>query len=184
MTGPGQPQLWTIGHSNHALPGFIALLRAHAIAGVVDVRRVPRSRRNPHFARERLAEALSAAGIRYDHREGLGGMRTPDGTATNAGLGVALLRAYADHMQTPAFAAELEALLALAAERRTAFMCAEAGPADCHRSLIADALTARGIAVDHILADGRAVRHVLHGGARARGASVVYPASQGGLWDT
>ena len=183
MGGDEDLHLWTIGHSNHALPDFVALLRAHAIAGVVDVRRVPRSRRNPHFARERLAEALGASGIRYDHREGLGGLRTPDGTASNAGLGVALLRGYADYMQTTAFARELEALLALAGERRTAFMCAEAGPADCHRSLIADALTARGIAVDHILADGRAVRHVLHDGARVRGELVTYPASQGGLWD-
>jgi uncharacterized protein (DUF488 family) len=175
-------RLWTIGHSNHALPAFIARLQTHAIQGVADVRRVPRSRRNPHFGREPLAEALGAAGIRYDHREGLGGMRAADGTATNAGLGVALLRAYADYMQTPAFARELEALLALAAERRTAFMCAEAGPADCHRSLIADALTARGIAVDHILADGRIARHRLHDGARVEGGSLTYPARQGGLW--
>ena len=178
-----RPRLWTIGHSNHALPDFIALLQVHDIAGVVDVRRVPHSRRNPQFGRERLAEALGAAGIRYDHLEGLGGMRTPDGTAANAGLGVALLRGYADYMQTPSFARELEALLVLSTERRTAFMCAEAGPADCHRSLIADAVTACGIAVGHILADRGTVRHVLRDGARVKGSTVSYPAMQGGFWD-
>ena len=91
------PRLWTIGHSSRTLPELLALLQAHAIAGVVDVRRVPRSRRHPHFGRERLAAALAAVGIRYDHREGLGGMRVPDGTPANAGLEVAAFRGYADY---------------------------------------------------------------------------------------
>jgi uncharacterized protein (DUF488 family) len=182
-TSDPPPRLWTIGHSSRTLPELLALLQAHAIAGVVDVRRVPRSRRHPHFGRERLAAALVAAGIRYDHRVGLGGMRTPDGTPVNAGLAVAAFRGYADYMQTAAFVDDLEALIALAGERRTAFMCAEAAPEDCHRSLIADAIAARGLAVEHILGDGRAVRHGLRDGARVRGRSVTYPALQGGLWE-
>jgi uncharacterized protein (DUF488 family) len=76
---PKSTLLWTIGHSSRTLPELLALLESHGIAGVADVRRVPRSRRHPQFGRERLEAALAAAGIRYDHRVGLGGMRTPDG---------------------------------------------------------------------------------------------------------
>jgi uncharacterized protein (DUF488 family) len=61
-------------------------------------------------------------------------------------------------------------------------MCAEARPEECHRSLIADALTARGIAVEHIVGDGDAVRHALRREARVVDARVTYPAIQTGLW--
>ena len=149
---------------------------------MVDVRRLPRSRRHPHFGREPLAAALAAAGMRYDHREGLGGMREPDGSSTNAGLEVAAFRGYADYMRTERFVAELEGLLALAGARRTAMMCAEAALAECHRSLIADALTARGIVVEHILGDGGTVRHGLRRTARVASGRVTYPAPQGELW--
>ena len=149
---------------------------------MVDVRRLPRSRRYPRFGCEPLAAALAAAGLRYEHREGLGGMREPDGSATNAGLGVAAFRGYADYMRTERYAAELEGLLALAGARRTAMMCAEAAPARCHRSLIADALTARGIVVEHILGDGGTVRHRLPRTASVESGRVSYPAPQGELW--
>jgi len=182
MSGAAPGTLWTLGHSSRTLKELLALIEAHAIEGVADVRRVPRSRRHPHFGREHLADALRAAGIRYDHREGLGGMRAPDGTPGNAGLRVAAFRGYADYMQTPAFAVELTALLELAGARRTAILCAEAAPAECHRSLIADAVTARGWVVEHILGEGGAVRHELRAGARVVEGKVAYPSSQGGLW--
>ena len=173
--------IWTLGHGSHALPEFLGLLRRHAIAGVADVRRLPQSRRHPHFGRGPLEASLSAAGMRYDHRDGLGGLRVPDGSPTNAGLRIAAFRGYADHMQTAAFAAELEALLTLAGARRTAILCAEAAPRQCHRSLIADAITARGLVVEHILGDGGAARHALTRGARVVDLRVTYPRLQAAL---
>ena len=66
--------IFTIGHSNHSLEGFLALLAKRRIAAVADVRSAPYSRFNPHFDRKALAAALEACGIgyRYFGRE-LGG---------------------------------------------------------------------------------------------------------------
>jgi len=170
--------LWTIGHGARSESELVALLHAHAIETLVDVRRVPYSRRHPQFGRERLAAALTAAGLRYEHREGLGGRREPDGSSTNAGLGEAAFRGYADYMQSAAFEAELLALIAEAGERPTAILCAESLPAHCHRSLIADALLARRLAVRHITGLGPPAPHALTRGAQIDGTRVSYPGAQ------
>ena len=173
--------VWTIGHGARTLAELLELLAAHAIATLVDVRRIPRSRRHPQFGRERLAAALEAAGVRYEHRAGLGGMREPDGSGRNAGLREPAFRGYADYMQTAAFAAELDALVAGAGGRRTAILCAESAPEACHRSLIADALVARGVQVEHIVTGGGSRSHVLSRTARTSGDRVAYPSLQGEL---
>ena len=173
--------VWTIGHGARSLPEFLDLLAAHAIGRVADVRRVPRSRRHPHFGSEHLAHALARAGFDYRHLPDLGGMREPDGSATNAGLGERMFRGYADHMQTPAFDAAIEALLALAQERPTAILCAESAPEHCHRSMIADALLARGVTVHHIVGPGAPVDHTPTSRAWIAGHRVTYPAAQGEL---
>lgn len=142
---------------------------------------MPRSKRHPHFDRERLARSLADASVDYRHLPGLGGMREPDGSPANAGLRERAFRGYADHMQTPGFATELDALLALASERPTAIMCAESAPEHCHRSMIADALVARAIAVWHITGPGAPVAHTLAARARSVAGRVRYPAAQAEL---
>jgi uncharacterized protein (DUF488 family) len=107
---------------------------------------------------------------------GLGGLRRPDPHSTNTAWRNAGFRGYADHMQTAEFAQNLEALIARARQRSTAIMCAESVPWRCHRSLIADALTARGVGVRHILSPTRADPHVLTSFARVDGTHVTYPA--------
>ena len=166
----------TIGHGTRAIEELIALLRAQSVAQLVDVRTIPRSRRNPHFHREALAETLPTAGIAYVHMSRLGGLRKTRADSVNLGWRNASFRGYADYMETPEFARGLEALIELARQRPTAIMCAETVSWRCHRSLIADALTARGIAVEHILAAGRAELHVLTAFAVVRGTRVTYPA--------
>ena len=54
-------------------------------------------------------------------------------------------------METDEFQEGIRKLLELAAEKRTAFMCAEAVWWRCHRSLIADYLKASGHEVFHII---------------------------------
>jgi uncharacterized protein (DUF488 family) len=178
MTGDRPTTIWTVGHSARTEADFMALLRAQAIECVADVRRFPRSRRYPHFDGQRLSTSLVAIGVRYEHLVALGGMRDPDGSFTNAGLRAGAFRAYADYMQTVEFNSQLAALLAIARERRTAIMCAEAVPEDCHRSLIADALVARKVAVEHILGVDETRRHALRSTARVDGTRVTYPAAQ------
>jgi uncharacterized protein (DUF488 family) len=176
MTEPA-PAILTVGHSTRSLDDFIALLRAHGVEQIVDVRTVPRSRRNPQFNRETLPTALSDYGIAYTHLAGLGGLRHThaDSPTPNTGWRNLSFRGYADYMDTPAFAEALDELLALARERRVAIMCAEAVPWRCHRSLIGDALLVRGIPVEDILSPTRREQHRLTPFAHVEGTRITYP---------
>jgi len=151
--------LWTLGHSTQSLEQLIDLLHSYEISLLVDVRTVPRSRHNPQFNRESLPDGLKPAGIAYRHEESLGGLRKPRKDSTNLGWQNAGFRGYADYMETDEFECRLDALIEMATESRVAVMCAEAVPWRCHRSLIADALTARGIDVIHILSGKRGQPH-------------------------
>ena len=168
--------MYTIGHSTRSLDEFVALLCAHHVARLVDVRTIPRSRRHPQFNREALPGPLGDAGIAYVHMGGLGGLRKPHADSVNTGWRNAGFRGYADYMQTPEFATSLMALLAHAGATPTAIMCAEAVPWRCHRSLIADALVVRGVDVFHIIGPGPAGRHQLTVFARIDGLRITYPA--------
>jgi uncharacterized protein (DUF488 family) len=167
--------VWTIGHSTRTLEELLALLHAHGVTTIADVRRFPRSRRHPHFDTAALGRALPAAGVAYVHLPGLGGFRHARRDSPNTAWRNSSFRGYADYMQTDEFAAHLLALIALAGATPTAIMCAEAVPWRCHRSLIADALVARGIVVRHILGAGRAEVHALNAAARVDGTRVLYP---------
>ncbi len=166
----------TIGHSTRDLETFIGLLRAHGVKLLVDVRTVPRSRRNPQFNRDSLPESLASAGIRYQHLPALGGLRKPRPDSQNAAWNNDSFRGFADYMQTPEFEEALEELINLAAEEPVAIMCAEAVPWRCHRSLIADALTARSVEVCHILGASRCEEHRLTPWAKLEDRRVTYPA--------
>ena len=133
------PILWTIGHSTRPIEEFVSLLKAHGIQQLVDVRTVPRSRYNPQFNTEMLAESLVHAAVHYRHSGGLGGLRKPKKDSINTGWRNASFRGYADYMQTEQFGEALNELMAYGTNDKTAIMCAEAVPWRCHRSLIADA---------------------------------------------
>jgi uncharacterized protein (DUF488 family) len=81
-------------------------------------------------------------------------------------------------MQTPEFAEALDGLLARAAERRTAIMCSEAVPWRCHRSLIADAATVRGVPVEHLMSDRKSDPHKLTSFAHVERSRITYPPTQ------
>ncbi len=165
----------TIGHSTRPLEKFIALLQAHAVARVVDVRTIPRSRHNPQFNRDTLPAALHRVGIGYTHAAELGGLRHATPASPNGGWRNASFRGFADYMQTPEFAAAITHLIAQARTERLALMCAEAVPWRCHRSLIADALLVRGIPSEDIQSATRRQPHKLTPFARVRGTRVTYP---------
>lgn len=167
--------MFTIGHSNRPLEEFLNMLRAHDVTLLADVRTMPRSRHNPQFNYDSLPSALGAAGIDYRHIPGLGGLRHPRKDSINTAWQNASFRGYADYMQTPEFAGSLKELEQLAAARTTAIMCAESLPWRCHRSMIADALTARGIPVRHIMTAEKADLHKLRDFARVSDGRVTYP---------
>jgi uncharacterized protein (DUF488 family) len=139
--------LYTIGHSNHERAEFLSLLRRHRIQLLVDVRSSPYSRFVPQANREALARTLEAAGIGY-HWLGdrLGGK--PEGAVAD----------YDKLRASSVFQRGVADLLALAAARRTAIMCAEADHRQCHRhKLITPALVDQEVHVLHIQSDGTLV---------------------------
>jgi uncharacterized protein (DUF488 family) len=170
--------IYTVGHSTRPIDEFIRILRAHRIAQLIDVRTIPRSRHNPQFSKETLAVSLAAAGIEYRHMPGLGGLRQPKPGSMNTGWRNASFRGYADYMQTAEFRQNLDALIELSAAKPTAAMCAEAVPWRCHRSLLADALTARSVEVVEILSETKAQPHAMTPFACVEDGQVSYPGSR------
>jgi uncharacterized protein (DUF488 family) len=170
--------VFTVGHSTLPIEQFVAVLAAFRIERVADVRTVPRSRRNPQFNADALAASLRNASIEYVPLGELGGLRKPRADSQNLGWRNESFRGYADYMQTEPFAAGLERLVELSREQRTAIMCAEAVPWRCHRSLVADALGARGIPVVEILSGTSYREHALTPFARVAGTAVTYPPTQ------
>jgi uncharacterized protein (DUF488 family) len=164
----------TIGHSTHPIDHFIAMLQAHSIEELVDIRTIPRSRHNPQFNRDSLPASLEAAGIGYRHMPALGGLRHPRPDSVNTGWRNASFRGYADYMQTGDFRAALDELIGMAREKRLAIMCAEAVEWRCHRSLVADALEVRCVPVEHIQSATRAKRHRMTPFAQVNGTEIVY----------
>lgn len=171
------PIILTVGHSTRTSKDFVALLLAHGVDQLVDVRSIPRSRHNPQFNRDRLPRSLNKAGILYRHMAGLGGLRHSRRDSINAGWKNASFRGFADYMQTPEFQEALDQLILLAKKRRTAIMCAEAVPWRCHRSLIGDSLLVRGFRVEEIASPTRTRPHTLTPWAQVRGNQLSYPAN-------
>jgi uncharacterized protein (DUF488 family) len=172
---PQHPTIWTVGHSTRPIGEFTTLLRAHEIALLVDVRTIPRSRYNPQFNRDTLAQSLREAGLQYRHLPKLGGLRKPKKDSLNEGWHNASFRGYADYMQTEEYLNALEGLMAESRSQPTTIMCAEAVPWRCHRSLIADSLVGRSWNVRHIMSLEQAALHVLTSFAHFENGTLTYP---------
>lgn len=171
----GRVKLFTIGHSTRTLDEFVQLLKENDVDLVADVRAAPGSRRLPHFAKAALAVELPLVGIGYVHLPELGGFRKAKSDSVNIGWRNPSFRGYADYMQTDAFEVGLEHLVSLARQHALAIMCSEAVPWRCHRSLIADALTARRIEVREIIGPEQPRLHSMTPFARIRADRVDYP---------
>jgi len=173
--------VFTVGHSTLPIERFAGVLQAYGIERLADVRTIPRSRRNPQFNADALRAALGNERIDYVPLTELGGLRKPRADSPNTGWRNDSFRGYADYMQTPAFEQALARLIDVSRSARTAIMCAEAVPWRCHRSLVADALLVRGIAVVDILAERSCREHALTPFAHVAGTTVTYPPAQGSL---
>jgi uncharacterized protein (DUF488 family) len=171
-------RVYSVGHSNLGAASFEALLAAAGVRALADVRRRPVSRW-PWFGREALARRLVAAQIDYVWLgSGLGGLRAPKlplEDSPNRALTDPSLRAYADAQSEPDFVRDLGVLLALAARRPTAVMCAERDWRKCHRQILADVLVARGCEVLHLAPSAAPEPHRLADAARVEAGSVSYP---------
>ncbi len=155
------------------------MLRGAGIRSLVDVRTAPGSRRHPQFGKDALSETLAGTGIAYRWEKDLGGWRRPRPDSPHTALRSDQFRGYADHMETATFAAGLARLMEGAARTPTAFMCAETLWWNCHRRMIADALTVAGWEVVHLIGPGKTEPHRLHPALRVEDGSLVYDVDDG-----
>lgn len=177
MNLPGAA-VFTIGHSTRPLEAFLALLAESRIQCVVDVRRLPGSRRFPHYDAEPLARSLANQDMDYWILPPLCGRRSrrelegaePENFWTNASFA-----RYAAYARSTPFAQGLHALVERSRTQRCALMCSEAVWWRCHRRIITDHLLALGSPVSHIMATGKIDEATLTQGARIEGDAVVYP---------
>ncbi len=171
--------LYTIGHSTRTLEELASALQAHNIETLVDIRAFPMSRRLPHFNRESLETELPRHGIRYVWMKALGGYRKATRKdSPHIALRSASFRNYADYTLTPEFEQAIEELLTLAAQSRTAYMCAERVYFRCHRMIVSDWLVAHGYKVLHIDAEGPPRPHKLTAEARMVNGRMIYRGDQ------
>ena len=164
-------RIWTIGHSTRNIDNFISLLEENGIKLLVDVRKLPGSKRYSQFNKEALTDSLGKVEIHYEHFPELGGRRKPKPDSRNVAWRNESFRGYADYMETQDFRKGVERLIDLATGRvhptgglaekigPTAIMCAEAVWWRCHRALISDFLKARGVEVLHILDQNKTEPH-------------------------
>lgn len=167
--------VYTIGHSTRPIKEFIDILKSQAITQLVDIRTVPKSRHNPQYWHDELARSLEQAGIGYTYLAALGGLRPKAKHSLNTAWRNQSFRNYADYMQTPEFQDGLTQLCELAHSKTSAIMCAEAVPWRCHRSLVGDALSVRGVNVIDIITPKSIKPHTVTSFAVVDGTTVTYP---------
>ena len=131
-------KIFTIGYEGTTVPEFLAELKRAGVRRVMDVRALPLSRR-PGFSKSSLKAALEEAGMEYVHLKALG---TPaDGrAAARAGRHSDLERIYAGQLELPEAMVQSAQMLDLAAEKPSALLCMEREPANCHRTLLLNAV--------------------------------------------
>ncbi len=168
--------IFTIGHSNRSWEDFLAILQAHGIRTLVDIRHFPYSPKWPHFNGEAMRQALAREEIEYVWMEALGGRRNKQrDDSPNLGLRSPAFRNYADYMMTPEFSAAAAEVVRRAAAAPTSIMCSEAVYFRCHRMLVSDWLVAHGHGVLHLQGTGAPRPHKLTDAARVTGGELRYP---------
>jgi uncharacterized protein (DUF488 family) len=179
MTQKEQPPVYTVGHSTRSVLEFVELLRRGPVDLVVDIRSIPRSRTNPQFNEDALPEALSGWQIGYERIAELGGRKGKSRSVppeVNAFWTNQSFHNYADYALSDDFRAGFVRLTELSRERRCAVMCSEAVWWRCHRRFVADYLLHEGREVLHLMGPARIETAKMTPAARAKGASLVYPA--------
>jgi uncharacterized protein (DUF488 family) len=172
------PPVFTIGHSTRSIAEFVEVLRSGPANLVVDVRTVPKSRRNPQYNEDALGEELAPYQVGYTRIANLGGLRGRSHEVpprVNGFWENQSFHNYADYALSEEFASALDQLLAISCERRCAIMCAEAVWWRCHRRIISDYLLERGREVFHLMGGGKVVPARMTAGAVPKDGKLIYP---------
>lgn len=175
---PDKLPVFTVGHSTRSIDEFVELLRLGPVQEIIDVRTVPKSRRNPQFGDGRIEEELARFQIGYRRIADLGGLRGRSHDVPpelNAFWQNQSFHNYADYALSGSFRSAFAELMEESSERLCAIMCAEAVWWRCHRRIIADYLIVHGRTVFHLMGTGRVETARLNPAARPRSDGIVYP---------
>ena len=175
---PGELPIFTVGHSTRSIQDFVEVLRQGPVQKVIDVRTVPKSRRNPQFGEDRIEGELGRFQIGYGKIADLGGLRGRSHEVSpevNAFWKNQSFHNYADYALSQTFRSALAQLMDESSERMCAVMCAEAVWWRCHRRIISDYLLASGRTVLHLMGPNRVETARLTPGAKPRDDGIVYP---------
>ena len=144
------------------------------------MRSIPRSRTNPQYNFDVIADELEPWQLGYRRIAELGGRRSRSKTVppgVNAYWENQSFHNYADYALSDQFGAALSGLMELSSSRRCAIMCAESVWWRCHRRIIADYLLASGRDIFHLMGTERVEPAKLTPAARLLDGKIVYPAS-------
>lgn len=149
--------LSTIGYEGASITDFVATLLAAGVKQLIDVRELPISRRRG-FAKNALSAAVTAAGISYVHLRGLGDPKEGREAARSSDI-PKFLRIFTAHMNTEPAQADLVRAVELASQGGACLMCYERSHTECHRNLVAEAISLKlPVSVRHL-----GVRHGIAG---------------------
>jgi uncharacterized protein (DUF488 family) len=167
--------IYTLGHSTRDLADFSAVLQAHEVQLLVDIRAFPASKRLPHFNRERLEWWLPEIGLEYRWMKELGGRRKKIlADSPNIALRNDSFRNYADYMMTEEFQSAAGEVAKIAESHRVAIMCAEKMYFQCHRMMVSDFLASQGHRVLHIIDEKPPREHKMMDEARIVEGKLIY----------
>ena len=148
-------EIYSIGHSNHEIDAFIALLHQHDITALCDVRSRPYSRYAQQYSSEPLKNALAAADIAYIFLGKELGARSENPACYKHGR-----VQYSRLAKEPMFLEGIDRIIKGMKRYRISLMCSEKDPIDCHRALLVSRqLFETGIQISHILADSSLESH-------------------------
>lgn len=132
------PSIFTIGYEQATIDEVVDALSKAGVKRLIDVRAVAASRR-PGFSKTALAATLNAAGLAYEHLRALGTPKEGREAARRGDM-AALEAIYAGQLEMPEAQAQAAVMLDRAAAEPTALLCYERDPAECHRTLLLDAV--------------------------------------------
>jgi len=133
--------VFTIGYEGAELNAFLATLTLAGVEHLLDIRDVPVSRKRG-FSKSSLADALATAGIGYTHLKALGDPK-PGRDAMKRGDYPAFLTIYSKHIACDEAQKALEMAIDIAQMAKTVLLCYERNPKHCHRTIVAEQISAR-----------------------------------------
>lgn len=156
VVGKMASMIFTIGYEGLSTETFWNLLESNQIEVLADVRALPLSRKRG-FSKTPLSAHCPEYGLEYIHLRALGCPQNIRDAYKASKNWDEYTESYLAYLSSDHQAVEnaLDELQQLASEKRCALLCFEANPRLCHRSYVANEISARlgGTSIEHLHQD-------------------------------